>query len=385
MEIELTPEDVEKTVKLTRDMVRVNTENPPGNEDELAGPVEDYLQDLGIETERVELEEGRSSVLGTIPGKSEGSVVLCGHLDTVRADESSWDKPPFDGVIEGGRLHGRGSADMKGGVAAIMQLARLVVESHATPERTIKLALTADEEHGYTGAKSLVDKGKLSDAEFLIVTEPTDGNVYIGQRGELWVKAKFHGKAAHGSIPETGLNSILPGARFALKIQKRKEELFTDASLGATSLNIGRFDGGWQVNVVPEETTLKLDYRVISHDHKEEILGQVEETGGELAEESGTTFTFSTMTYKSPIISDSTDYYVEKFFNVAKEYTAEEKIGGIAPYSTDATAIVPELDIPVIIYGPGSIELAHQPNEFLDLDSLEESLRLLRSFVGSAL
>ncbi len=385
MEIELTPEDVEKTVELTQAMVRVKTENPPGDEDELADPVEEYLNDLGIKTERVELEQGRSSVLGTIPGKEEGSVVLCGHLDTVRANESTWEKPPFEGIIEGNKLHGRGSADMKGGVAAILQVARLVAGSGAKPEKTIKLALTADEEHGYQGAKSLVDAGKLTDAEFLIVTEPTDGNVYLGQRGELWVEVKFHGKAAHGSIPETGINSILPGARFVLEIEKRKGELSTDASLGATSLNVGVFDGGWQINVVPDETTLKLDYRVISDDHRDEILSQVEETGEKLAEESGTEFTFRTMTYKSPIISDKTNYYIKKFFDLSENFTPEEKIGGIAPYSTDATAIVPELNIPVIIYGPGSIELAHQPNEYLDLNSLEKSLRLLAGFVRNVL
>jgi len=160
----------EETVKLLRSLVRIRSTNPPGDENQIAEYITEFLTKSGIAAQLVPLEESRGSVVGKIPGKEQGSIVLCGHLDTVGVNEERWTKPPFEGLIENGRLYGRGASDMKGGVAVILEAAKALNGMKKRPQKTLLLALTADEEREYRGAQMLTEEGFFNDAEFLIVT-----------------------------------------------------------------------------------------------------------------------------------------------------------------------------------------------------------------------
>ena len=144
-----------ETIAILERLVSTRSVNPPGNEDEIAIAVKELLAANGIDSTLVPLSEGRSSLVARIPGRESGSIVLCGHLDTVNADEEKWTTPPFEPRIENGRMWGLGSADMKSGVATIIEIALLVARSGLKPKKDIVLALTADEEHAYTGAASV--------------------------------------------------------------------------------------------------------------------------------------------------------------------------------------------------------------------------------------
>ncbi|MBU4227740.1 M20/M25/M40 family metallo-hydrolase, partial [bacterium] len=201
---------------LLQGLIQIKSVNPPGNENQIANFIKKFLLKNNIHPELVPLEEGRSSVIAKIEGKEERNITLCGHLDTVRVKEEEWTKPPFQGLIENGRMYGRGAADMKGGVAVILYAAVLLKRRGIIPKKTIQLALTADEEWGYRGAKTLVDQGYFKQTDLLIITEPTNLQVSIGEKGEVWIKAKFFGKSAHGSTPELGRNTVIPGSKFIL-------------------------------------------------------------------------------------------------------------------------------------------------------------------------
>jgi len=370
-----------ETVKLLKDLIEINSENPPGNEAEIAGYAKEFLEGVGVKTELVPLAENRDSLVGLIPGSGQGSIVLCGHLDTVRADAEKWETPPFQGVVRDGKIYGRGASDMKGGCAVIMEAAKLLADSADRLEKTLIFALTADEEAGYGGAKTLVEAGLLDEAEFLIVTEPTDGRPYIGEKGELWIEANFFGQAAHGSTPERGINTILPGAEFCRRLHREVERLPEDELLGRTTLNIGQFNGGWQPNVVPDETTIKLDFRPISEGHMEKVMELVGGLGEETAEEVGARFSRQVTERQRPLISDREDPYVKNFLAAARGEASAAEEATIVPYCTDAAAVVPQLEIPLVIYGPGSIDLAHQPDEYIELESLGEALETLKNFL----
>lgn len=231
-------------VNLLQALIRIRSANPPGNEEEIARYIRDYPYENGLEVELVPLEPGRSSLVGRLPGRERGSIVLCGHLDTVAVEEDeSWTKPPFEGLIEGGRLYGRGAADMKGGVAVILQAARLIAAfaRGRSPRKTLLLALTADEEQGYRGAETLIEQDFFKDAEFMVVAESTDGKVFIGEKGELWLRVRFLGRAAHGSTPELGINAILPAAVFCTRLNAEATKLPAVAGSGKMTLNIGKF------------------------------------------------------------------------------------------------------------------------------------------------
>ena len=377
--LEISATAMREVVELTRELIRIPSMNPPGGEDQIADFVQGILEDAGIDSARIPLEEGRSSVVARIPGKNSGSVVLCGHLDTVRADEREWSHSPFAAELEGDRIYGLGAADMKSGVAVILQIARELARRGITPKQDIVLALTADEEHAYRGAATVAESGLIDDACFLFILEPTGGKGYIGQKGELWVEARFTGRAAHGSVPELGINAILPAARFALRLREEAEGWEAVPGRGRTTLNVGELHGGVQVNIVPAEARVRIDSRTVSQQARDEVVRAVEQLGHEAVHEYGGKFSTEILNDKAPIVSDPADPWVKRFLRAV--YPEAEVSPEIAPYSTDAVAIVPVLGIPVGIYGPGSIAQAHQPDEYVEISSIRAALETLARFV----
>lgn len=365
--------------ELLQRLIQIKSVNPPGNEKEIASFIKRLLLKNNIPSELVPLEEGRSSVVAKIEGKEERNITLCGHLDTVGAIEEDWSKPPLEGIIEEGKMYGRGAADMKGGVAAIIYTLILLKRRGITPQRKVQLALTADEEWGYRGVKTLVDQGFFDQTDFLIITEPTNLQVAVGEKGEVWIKAKFYGKSAHGSTPELGVNTVVPGSKFVLEVSEEYKKLFNPDSLwGNNSINIGQFHGGVQVNVVPNYSEVQLDFRVISEEDKKRALELVRKKGQDIAEEFGVQFKEEIFNYHPPIFTSLDNLYIQKFMQVAgvKEAT-------IVKYCTDGGTIIPEKKIPFIIFGPGDIAQAHQNDEYIELESLYQSVDTFLEFLKS--
>jgi succinyl-diaminopimelate desuccinylase len=374
-----------QTKELLAQLVAIRSMNPPGEEDGAVAFVEALLKSAGIATTRVPLEPGRSSLVARVPGRDDGSVVFCAHLDTVGTDETQWTSPPLEPHRDGDRLYGIGSADMKSGVAVILTLALQLATQRVPLSKSVVLALTADEEKAYRGAASVAASGLIDDAEFLVIPEPTAGKAYCGQKGELWLEATFSGKAAHGSMPHLGINTILPAASFCLSLARAAETFPETPGRGRTSLNVGQIDGGWQVNIVPDRTRVRLDSRVTSLEERRRILELVESTGKDAAAVVGATFDLDVFNDVAPIVSDADHPMVQALLSaVFNDGAATQRIE-IAPYSTDAVAIVPKLGIPVVIYGPGSIAQAHQPNEYVELSTVDAVLDGLARFANRAL
>lgn len=369
----------QEAVELLQTLVGIRSANPPGSENEIATVVKEFLVKNGIDVTLVPLEKGRSSVVARIRGASSGSIVLCGHLDTVNADEQKWSVPPFEPRIDQERIWGLGSADMKSGVVVILEMAKLIAQNNLTLEKDLVLALTADEESAYRGAASVAESGLIDDAQFLIIAEPTAGKVYCGQKGELWLEVVFSGKAAHGSLPELGVNTVLPAARFCLDLAEAANTFQEHKGRGHSTVNIGQFNGGWQINIVPDTTKVRIDSRVVSDEEKRMVVDLVEKLGQEAITNTGAGFTTRTIAYKAPIIGDTNNPHVQSFLRAAAGNRPQAKME-IAPYSTDGVAIIPKLGIPMVVYGPGDIAQAHQPDEFLELSSLYEALDVFARF-----
>jgi succinyl-diaminopimelate desuccinylase len=363
--------------ELLQGLIQIKSVNPPGNENQIANFIKKFLLKNNIHSELVPLEEGRSSVIAKIEGKEERDITLCGHLDTVRVKEEDWTKPPLQGLVENGRMYGRGASDMKGGVAAILYTAVLLKRRGITPKKTVQLALTADEEWGYRGAKSLADEGYFNRTDFLIITEPSNLQISTGEKGELWVKAKFFGKSAHGSTPEVGVNTVIPGSILIVNVIKEYEKIFkADTFWGKTSMNIGQFHGGVQVNIVPNYSEIDFDFRVISEEDKEKAIELVTKIGKEIAKKYKVRFAEEIFNYHPPIFTGSDNPYVEKFLQAAG---AREAI--ITKYCTDGATIIPIKKMPFIIFGPGDIAQAHQNDEYIELESLYRAVDTFVEFL----
>ena len=362
---------------LLRSLIQIKSVNPPGNENQIANFIKKFLLKNNIHSDLVPLEEGRSSVIAKIEGKDERNITFCGHLDTVRVKEEDWTKPAFQGLIKNGKMYGRGASDMKGGVATILYTAALLKRRGIVPKKTVQLALTADEEWGYRGAKNLVDGGYFDRTDFLIITEPSNLQVSTGEKGELWIKAKFYGKSAHGSTPEVGVNTIIPGSEFVVNVTGRYEKIFeANPFWGKTSMNIGQFHGGVQVNIVPNYSEIQLDFRVISEEDKEKAMELVRKAGEEIAKKYKVRFEEEIFNYHPSSFTSSDNPYVEKFLQAAG---AREVI--ITRYCTDGATIIPKKKMPFIIFGPGDIAQAHQNDEYIELESLYRAVDTFVEFL----
>jgi acetylornithine deacetylase/succinyl-diaminopimelate desuccinylase-like protein len=271
---------------------------------------------------------------------------------------------------------------MKSAVAVLMQTTARLAQTGCPPDKDIVLVLTADEEWGYRGAGSVAESGLIDDAELLVIAEPTSNSVYVGQKGELWIEATFTGREAHGSMPETGISAILPAARFCTRLQAEMAGWHAAPGRGRTTLNIGRFDGGRQVNIVPALTTVQLDIRVISRNHHEDAIRAVSDIGTAEASAAGCKFSYREMSYYPPILTEPQHPWAHKLLEAARATTGQPQPLGLSPYSTDAVSITPTLNIPVLICGPGGIEQAHQPNEFIEIEQIAQSLELFAAFVA---
>ena len=362
---------------LLRSLIQIESVNPPGNENQIADFIKKFLLKNNIHSELVPLEEGRSSVVAKIEGEEERDITFCGHLDTVRVKEEDWTKPVFEGLIENEKMYGIGTSDMKGGVAAILYAAVLLKRRGIVPKKTVQLALTADEEWAYRGAKNLVDGGYFDRTDFLIITEPSNLQVSTGEKGELWMRAKFFGKSAHGSTPEVGANTIIPGSELVVNITERYEKIFeADPFWGKVSMNIGQFHGGVQVNIVPNYSEIQLDFRLISEDDKEKVIELVRKTGEEIAKRHKVRFTEEIFNYHSPIFTNLDNPYVKKFLQAAG---MKEVI--VTKYCTDGATIIPEKKMPFIIFGPGDIARAHQNDEYINLESIYRAVDVFIKFL----
>ncbi len=370
-----------RIAELAQELVRIPSHNPPGDEDRIARFVADWLRVAGLDPKPVRLEPGRSSVVARVPGRERGCTVLCGHLDTVPTEPDAWRVPPLEGRIEGGRLWGLGSADMKGPVAVLMHVVAALVGKGIVPRQDVVLALTADEEFGYLGAATVAESGLIDDVELLVIAEPTAGHVYTGQKGELWIEVVFSGREAHGSTPELGINSILPAARFCSRLQEEVSTFPEVAKRGRTTLNVGRFRGGRRVNVVPDRSRVELDVRVVRSEDHDAILESIDRIGAEEAAASGGEFERCVLSYHPPILGDPGGSHVDRLLRAVTEVTGREPPMGVSPFSTDAVSIVPRLDVPILIFGPGDIARAHQPDEFVALEALHEAFEVLLRFL----
>jgi len=375
---------MDETVTLAKRLISIPSANPPGNEDTIAAFASSWLQGAGIPCQRVPLEPGRSSIVARLPGAGRGSVVFCAHVDTVTADEALWTRPPFEPVAVNDRLWGLGAADMKSAVAVLMQSFAALARSGSKPSKDCVLVLSADEEWGYRGAASVAKSGLIDDAELLIIAEPTENDVYTGQKGELWIEAAFAGQEAHGSVPESGANAVLAAARFCARVQQEVARWPNVPGCGRTSLNIGRFHGGRQVNIVPAEAKVQLDLRVASAEHHHWAMALISDVGEDEASAIGGGFAAHTMTYHPPIASGTDHPWARALVTASQVVRGRAQPLGLSPYSTDAVAIVPFLDVPVLICGPGSILQAHQPDEFIVLGQIAESLAIYGALLDGA-
>ncbi len=367
----------EKLIKrLTKDLVAFDSQNPPGSTIEITKYLQEESKSLGFDSKIYSMDEHRSNIVITF-GKGEKDIVLSGHLDTVPVgDESQWKYPPLQVTEKDGKLFGRGTVDMKGGVASLIAVMDAISRSNIELNYRLVFAGTADEEVGMNGAFHLKEKGIMDNAECLIITEATDLKVGIAEKGPYWIRVKVKGKAAHGSMPEVGINAI-EGVCVGIKAFKDIVPITKHDLLGQTTLNVGMINGGTKINVVPEDCYIDCDFRLIPEVNQEEFNSSITELLKKLSDENDCQYTHEVLHIVPAVETNQDELIVKGLMKWSKRIAKlDEKPIGLT-YGTDAAALIPPDSIPFAIIGGGSPSVLHQANEYVHLSDLVDASKII--------
>jgi succinyl-diaminopimelate desuccinylase len=357
-------------LQLTRDLLAYNTINPPGGEDACARHLGRLAEGLGFRVAYDEFAPGRTSLVARIGGSSDRpAICFTGHIDTVPLGGARWQRDPFAGQIDAGRLYGRGSSDMKSGVAAFVAAAARLAP-RLTSSAGVELVITAGEETGCEGARHLAaTAGVLGRAGAIVVAEPTGNEPWVGHKGALWLQATTAGVTAHGSMPERGVNAVYKAARAVVMLERYEFGVAPHPVLGGPTLNVGTIAGGLNVNSVPDAASIGIDIRTIpGQDHG----ALAHHLGTHLGPDVALSFVMDT----EGVWTEPENPWMREVFDVSAAHLGQRPAVRGAPYVTDASALVAAYGAPAVILGPGEAALAHQTDEYCLVDRIGQAVEI---------
>jgi succinyl-diaminopimelate desuccinylase len=364
-------------LELTQDLIRLETINPPGNELLCIEPLAQMLEDAGFTLAIHDFGPGRVNLVARLGG-TDDKLPLCftGHVDTVPLGLQPWSVDPFTAEITDCKLFGRGSSDMKSGVAAFV-IAALALADRIAGTPGIVLVITAGEETGCDGAFDLAGRnGALGAAGAMVVAEPTSNRPLVGHKGALWLRARTTGVTAHGSMPEEGDNAIYKAARAISKLEDFGFNIARHELMGAPSLNVGTVHGGININSVPDQTDISIDIRTIPGQSHADIRTT-------LASYLGDDITLETIVDTPGIWTDPKDNWLLEVSERTAKIMGEQYSPQTAVYFTDASVLTPAMgNPPTVILGPGEAAQAHQTDEYCVVDRISEAVAIYESIIA---
>jgi acetylornithine deacetylase len=358
-------------IRLLRDLVAIDSVNPalvPGANGEaaIARALVAEFRRIGLAAEVQEAAPGRPNVVGVLEGRAPGrSLMLCGHIDTVGVAGMT---RPFDPVERDGRVYGRGSQDMKSGVAAMIDAVRVVVESGGLAAGRVVVAAVVDEEHESIGADALVTRWR---ADGGIVTEPTGLAVAVAHKGFEWVMVETEGRAAHGSRPADGRDAIMRMGRVLGELEALDRELQrgrAHPTVGAASLHASLIEGGRELSSYPDLCTLQIERRTIPGEPEgtaaREVAAILDRLRGADPEfQAGSRAMFA----RSPYEVDPSHELPRTLVRAAASVGVSSQTIGMS-FWTDA-AILGGAGIPSVLFGPTGAGL-HGLEEWVEVQSV---------------
>lgn len=360
-----------RTVEILDRLVAFPTVSRDSNLD-LIRDVEAMLASLGIESRLVFDETGRkANLFATIGPAGMPGIMLAGHTDVVPVDGQAWTSDPFRLTRRDGRLFGRGTADMKGFIAACLALVeRGAGQALRTP---IHLALSYDEEIGCVGVRRLIDMlaaGGLR-PRAAIVGEPTGMQVVVAHKGKTAIRARCHGLECHSSLAPLGLNAIHLATDLIGALRRRQAALLRegardgDYDIDHSTVHVGTIHGGTALNIVPKDCTLDFEIRHLPGDALGPIVGAIEEEAAVIAATARDVFPGAAITLETlssyPAMETDPDAEIVAF---AKALTGGNSLGKIS-FGTEGGLYRRDLGTPTVVCGPGHIADAHKPDEFV--------------------
>ncbi|EJK9599304.1 ArgE/DapE family deacylase [Listeria monocytogenes] len=364
--------DQQKKIQILKDLVNIDSTN--GHEEQVANYLQKLLAEHGIESEKVQYDVDRASLVSEIGSSNKKVLAFSGHMDVVDAgDVSKWKFPPFEATEHEGKLYGRGATDMKSGLVAMVIA---MIELHEEKQKLngkIRLLATVGEEIGELGAEQLTQKGYADDLDGLIIGEPSGHRIVYAHKGSINYTVKSTGKNAHSSMPEYGVNAIDNLILFYNEIEKYVKSIdATNEILGDFIHNVTVIDGGNQVNSIPEKAQLQGNIRSIPEMDNETVKQVLVKIINKLNKQENVNLELIFDYDKQPVFSDKNSDLVHIAKSVASDIVKEEiPLLGISGTTDAAEFTKAKKEFPVIIFGPGN-ETPHQVNENVSIGNYLE-------------
>ncbi len=371
-------EALQKTIAILDELISFDTTSRESNL-ELIAHIQSYLDNLGIASRLTHDSTGRKANLwATIGPEVKGGVVLSGHIDVVPVDGQDWTADPFKMRQTDGRLIGRGVVDMKGFVAVALAIAPEMKRRNLNIP--IHFAFSYDEEVGCIGVRGLIDDvvKNLPLPRAVIVGEPTLMKIIGGHKGSRSMRSVVRGVPAHSSDPRLGANSIMAAARLVTFLEQMQQELADNADPKSpfdppyTTIDLGIINGGTANNIIPEFTTVQWGFRELPTDDadalelrvRDFIANEIDPGLKKVSDKAGvSTEKYNTVPGLKPDVDSPAEQLIRHLSGLNES--------GTVSFGTEA-GLFQQAGMPAVVYGPGSIEQAHQPDEFIEVSQLGE-------------
>lgn len=359
-------------VELTKKLVSIKSESEKDGELEVAKFAKQYLEDAEIRSELIEFGGNRADLVVSL-GEGEG-LMLNGHLDTVPVGEASlWTMEPH-GTIEGNRIYGRGTSDMKGGVAAILNA--IIAMASAPRKRRLLVTLVAGEETDFCGSRYLLENRKelFRRVRNGIIAEASDLKLQTSQKGIAPILLNFSGRGAHGSKPWLGESAVLKATAFIEEYRKlSKSKGLNDQTSNNGTYNIGRINGGTAINVVPDSCRIELDRRLAYGETPEGALAEVYDALKSANVSADVAMQDTAMPYK--LNGES------MILELMRRFVKGDEMMGFG--YTEAELYKRLAGIDSVVFGPGTKDAIHKPDEYVEISNLKRAEEVFTSVAES--
>lgn len=376
----------EEKVKILADLVAIQSVND--HETTVAEYLKDLFEAHSIEAKILKITDTRANLMAEI-GQGAPVIGVSGHMDVVSAgDQSNWTSDPFQLTERGGNLYGRGAADMKSGLAALVIAMIEIHEQKLLKKGTIRLMATTGEEVGGQGAYHFYKDGYMKDVDALVIAEPSQDTIIYSHKGSMDVRIQSTGKAAHSSMPQLGYNAIDP----LIELVHEANRFFrttdkTNAVLGDLVMNTTIFQGGNQVNSIPEEAMLEMNIRTIPEFDNDEVAKALEKLVAD-QNQKGAKLSLDIYMSLPSVLAAKESKLSALAAKLGQEHLHQEIQTAASPGVTDASNFLRDkaADFPFIMFGPGETKMAHQVDEYVNkdvyLNFVDLYVDLLTGYVG---
>ena len=362
-------------MELTMKLVRIDSTDPGACEGEIGTFIFQYLKDLGVPVIKKEVLPGRFNIMAKVEGEEDAPalVYIC-HMDTVTTGEG-WTVSPFGAEVIRGRIYGRGACDMKSGLACALSAftsMALKARNGKKPGRSLVFIGTVDEEDFMRGAEAAIADGWVSKDSWVLDTEPTNGQIEVAHKGRTWFEITVNAITAHASTPWKGADAIAAMAEIIAAIRRRIAACPVHPDLGASTVTFGQIEGGYRPYVVPDSCRVWIDMRLVPPTDTAGAAAIVEDAIAAATKEiPGITAAYQITGNRPYVEKDEQSPLLNALSRACEEVTGEPAPVSFFPGYTDTAVIAGTLgNHNCMSYGPGDLELAHKPDEYVPCEDI---------------